>query len=262
MTVSLIKTSSPNISKIPQHVAIVMDGNGRWAARRFLPRTSGHIEGIQAACRIAENCGKLGVRYLTLFAFSSENWRRPPNEVSVLMCLFCQALEREVDRLKAQGIRLHIIGDLSVFENNLQDLILDAQARTAHNNRMHLTIAANYGGRWDIIQAVRALLIQDPNLINNPQLINEESLSHHLSMSWAPEPDLFIRTGGEHRISNFLMWQLTYTELYFTDSYWPDFSNRELEMTFEWYKNRERRFGQTSEQLFGKRADYLKEIIL
>lgn len=239
----------PSVQAIPQHVAIIMDGNGRWATRRLLPRTAGHTKGVQAVRRVVEACGRLGVRYLTLFAFSSENWRRPADEVSLLMRLFVQALEREVDRLADQGVRLHVVGDITLFESRLQELILDVQARTAHNDRLHLTIAANYGGRWDILQATRAMLLTEPSLAQNPQHIDEERLSRHLSMAWAPEPDLFIRTGGEQRISNFLIWQLAYTELYFTDSYWPDFGAKELEIAFEWYRTRERRFGRTSAQL-------------
>lgn len=239
----------PATQEVPRHVAIIMDGNGRWATRRHLPRTAGHAKGVQAVRRVVEACGRRGVRYLTLFAFSSENWRRPAEEVSLLMRLFVQALEREVDKLNEQGVRLHIVGDLSLFEPRLQSLILDAQARTAHNDHLHLTVAANYGGRWDVLQATRAMLIQQPDLANDPQRIDEAHLSQHLSMSWAPEPDLFIRTGGEQRISNFLIWQLAYTELYFTDHYWPDFGATELDAAFEWYRARERRFGRTSAQL-------------
>src|SRR5690606_9399030 len=182
-------------------------------------------------------------------AFSSENWRRPADEVSLLMRLFVQALEREVDKLQEQGVRLHVVGDLSAFEPRLQDLIGQAQARTAANDKLHLCVAANYGGRWDILQATRAMLQARPELAADPARIDEAALTPHLSMSWAPEPDLFIRTGGEQRISNFLVWQLAYTELYFTDQYWPDFGAAELDAAFEWYRNRERRFGRTSEQL-------------
>jgi len=239
----------PVTTSIPRHVAIIMDGNGRWASKRLLPRTAGHARGVQSVRSTVEVCGKLGVKYLTLFAFSSENWRRPADEVSLLMRLFVQALEREVSRLQDQGVRLRVVGDLTAFEPKLQQLIAQAQAKTAHNDQLHLTIAANYGGRWDILQAMQKMIRTKPELARQPELINELALSEHLSMSWAPEPDLFIRTGGEQRVSNFLIWQLAYTELFFTDCYWPDFDSDELKKAFEWYRNRERRFGRTSAQL-------------
>ncbi len=241
--------SVPDSRATPRHVAIIMDGNGRWATRRHLPRTAGHAKGVQAVRRVVEACGRAGVEYLTLFAFSSENWRRPVDEVSLLMRLFVQALEREVDKLQEQGVRLHVVGDLSAFEPRLQDLIQQAQARTAGNDRLHLCVAANYGGRWDILQATRAMLAARPELAAQPDQIDEGALTPHLSMAWAPEPDLFIRTGGEQRISNFLIWQLAYTELYFTDRYWPDFGAEEIQAAFDWYQGRERRFGRTSAQL-------------
>lgn len=239
----------PVTSTVPQHVAIIMDGNGRWAAKRLLPRTAGHARGVQSVRSAVETCGKLGVRYLTLFAFSSENWRRPADEISLLMRLFVQVLEKEVLRLQEKGVRLRVVGDLSAFEPRLQELIEQAQSKTAHNDQLHLTIAANYGGRWDILQAMRRMLQASPELAQNTEQINEPALTEHLSMAWAPEPDLFIRTGGEQRISNFLIWQLAYTELFFTDCYWPDFNSDELKKAFEWYRNRERRFGRTSAQL-------------
>jgi len=239
----------PVTGAIPTHVAIVMDGNGRWAHARLLPRTAGHAKGVQSVRRAVETCGAAGVKYLTLFAFSSENWRRPAEEVSLLMRLFVQALEREVARLQEQGVRLHVVGDLSAFEPKLQELIAQAQEKTAHNDKLHLTIAANYGGRWDILQATRALLRARPELAANPSDLDETSLAPYLSMAWAPEPDLFIRTGGEQRISNFLIWQMAYTELYFTECYWPDFGEAELHKSFEWYRTRERRFGRTSAQV-------------
>lgn len=196
-----------------------------------------------------EACGRLGVEYLTLFAFSSENWRRPTDEVKLLMRLFIQTLEKQVDKLNEQGVRLYIVGDLSAFEPRLQELINDAQLRTQHNTALHLTIAANYGGRWDILQAMRKTLEQHPELSTNPDSLDESMLSAHLAMSFAPEPDLFIRTGGEQRISNFMIWQLAYTELYFSDDFWPDFGSKQLEAAFEWYRTRERRFGRTSAQI-------------
>ncbi|VFR48334.1 Undecaprenyl diphosphate synthase [plant metagenome] len=239
----------PDTRAVPRHVAIIMDGNGRWATQRLLPRTAGHAKGVQAVRRVVEACGRHGVEYLTLFAFSSENWRRPADEVSLLMRLFVQALEREVDKLEEQGVRLRVVGDLSAFEPRLQDLILAAQARTEHNTALTLSVAANYGGRWDILQATREMLRARPELAADPARIDEAALAPYLSMAWAPEPDLFIRTGGEQRISNFLVWQLAYTELYFTDRYWPDFGHEEIAAAFQWYQTRERRFGRTSAQL-------------
>jgi undecaprenyl diphosphate synthase len=243
--------TAPELPTLPRHVGIIMDGNGRWATRRHLPRTAGHAKGVQAVRRVVEACGRRGVGYLTLFAFSSENWRRPADEVSLLMRLFVQALEREVDKLEEQGVRLRVVGDLSPFEPRLRDLIQAAQDRTAHNDKLHLTVAANYGGRWDVLAATRAMLLARPELAAEPERIDEAMLASHLSMAWAPEPDLFIRTGGEQRISNFMIWQLAYTELYFTDQYWPDFDAGALDAAFAWYAARERRFGRTSAQVRG-----------
>lgn len=234
---------------MPAHVAIIMDGNGRWAKQRLMPRTAGHARGVQAVRRTVEACGQRGVRFLTLFAFSSENWRRPQQEVSLLMRLFVQALEKEVDKLIEQGVRLRVVGDLSAFDGHLRDLIHQAERRTEHLSTLTLTIAANYGGRWDILQAMRRLLIDAPELADEPTALDESRLDPYLAMAYAPEPDLFIRTGGEQRISNFLIWQLAYTELYFTPTYWPDFNATELDAAFQWYRGRERRFGRTSEQL-------------
>lgn len=239
----------PEVSDIPEHVAIIMDGNGRWATKRHLPRSAGHARGVQSVRNALEYFGALGTRYLTLFAFSSENWRRPSEEVNLLMGLFVQALEREVDELSSKGVRLRVIGDVSRFEPKLQRMIQRAQDNTAHNEAFHLTIAANYGGRWDILQATQKMLSLDPALIDNPSLIDEDGLARHLSMAWAPEPDLFIRTGGEQRISNFLIWQLAYTELYFTDKYWPEFDAGDMDAAVQWYRHRERRFGRTSAQI-------------
>ncbi|OWT65492.1 polyprenyl diphosphate synthase [Candidimonas nitroreducens] len=241
--------SIPSDVSVPRHVAVIMDGNGRWATKRFLPRTAGHARGVQAVRRVLEACGQRGVEYLTLFAFSSENWRRPEEEVSLLMRLFIQTLEKEVDKLERQGVRLRVVGDLSAFEPKLQGLIHAAERRTEANSTLNLTIAANYGGRWDILQAMQALLRARPELAARPEAIDEALYAQYLSMAWAPEPDLFIRTGGEQRISNFLIWQLAYTELYFTDGYWPDFDAKELDAAFEWYRGRERRFGRTSAQV-------------
>lgn len=223
-----------------------MDGNGRWAKQRFLPRIAGHKRGVEAVRNTVRACGDAGVEYLTLFAFSSENWRRPADEVSFLMQLFIGALEQEVEKLHKNGIRFKVIGDLSRFEPKLVDLIRDAERLTQDNDRLTLTIAANYGGRWDILQAANRMLKEHPGLASG---FGENDLAPYLSLNYAPEPDLFIRTGGEQRISNFLLWQLAYTELYFTDLLWPDFDAQVLDSAIASYRQRERRFGRTSEQL-------------
>jgi undecaprenyl diphosphate synthase len=232
-----------------RHVAIIMDGNGRWATRRRLPRVAGHSRGVDSVRSAIETCGRRGVRFLTLFAFSSENWRRPPEEVSTLMRLFVSALRNDVDKLRENGVRLRVVGRVSDFDPELRQLIQHAEAATAGNDRLHLTVCASYGGRWDIVQAVRALLAAQPALAATPERIGEDELARHLALAFAPEPDLLIRTGGEQRISNFLLWQLAYTELYFTDLLWPDFDSAALEEAFAWYYGRERRFGRTSAQL-------------
>jgi len=237
----------PKVAGIPRHIAIIMDGNGRWATKRFLPRVAGHSQGLDAVRDIVKACGDLGVEYLTLFAFSSENWRRPPEEVGFLMKLFLNALEKEISRLHRNNVCLRLIGDLSRFDAEIQDRVSTAVNQTANNTGLNLTIAANYGGRWDVIQGIQSCLKQHPNL--NPDNLTEELLTPYLAMSYAPEPDLFIRTGGEQRISNFLLWQLAYTELYFTDVLWPDFDAKELTKSFASYRDRERRFGRTSAQV-------------
>ena len=226
-----------------------MDGNGRWAKKRFLPRVAGHVKGVELVREMVRTCLERGIQHLTLFAFSSENWRRPQDEVSLLMQLFVKALEQEVEKLDRNGVRLRIIGDLSPFDSRLRQLILDAQDKTAVNTRLELTIAANYGGRWDIMQAVNRMLAAQPEKCAG---WTEADLEPWLSMSYAPEPDLFIRTGGEERISNFLLWQLAYTELYFTPTLWPDFNTAEFDKAIASYQQRERRFGRTSEQLVEK----------
>ena len=238
----------PAAIAVPRHVAIIMDGNGRWARKRYMPRFSGHAKGVEMVRETVRSCLERGVEFLTLFAFSSENWRRPPEEVSLLMQLFVKALEQEVDKLDRNGVRLRIIGDLSRFEKGLRELIVAAEARTASNTRLQLTIAANYGGRWDIMQAVNAMLRAQPGKQSG---WTEADLESFLSMSFAPEPDLFIRTGGEERISNFLLWQLAYTELYFTGTLWPEFERAEFDRAIASFQKRERRFGRTGEQLVG-----------
>lgn len=236
----------PKVSAVPDHIAIIMDGNGRWARKRFMPRVAGHSRGVDALRNVIRACIDRGVGYLTVFAFSSENWRRPVEEVSFLMQLFLKSLQKEVDRLHANGIRFRIIGDLSRFDPSLVTMIRDAEALTAENTRFNLTIAANYGGRWDILDAVEKMLARNPEKRDG---FTEEDLTAELSTRFAPEPDLFIRTGGEKRISNFLLWQLAYSELYFTDTLWPDFDAAALDLAIASYKGRERRFGRTSEQL-------------
>ena len=230
---------------VPRHIAIIMDGNGRWAKRRLLPRVAGHRKGVETLRDVIRACADRGVAHLTVFAFSSENWRRPQEEVTLLMELFMRALENEVTRLHENNIRFRLIGDLSGFSERIQPLIRDAEALTCNNTRLTFTVAANYGGRWDIVQAVKKLM--SVGLAADD--IDEAALAQQLSLSDAPEPDLFIRTGGEKRISNFLMWQLAYTELYFTDALWPDFNAKALDEAIESYRTRERRFGRTSEQV-------------
>jgi undecaprenyl diphosphate synthase len=236
----------PEAPAVPRHVAMIMDGNGRWAKKRFMPRIMGHKRGVETVRDTVKSCIDLGVEYLTLFAFSSENWRRPPDEVSFLMGLFMEALKREVIKLHDNHIRLIIIGDRSRFDPLLLKEIHAAEKLTEHNTRLTLTIAANYGGRWDMINAVQRMLQVHPE---KAQGFDEPDLATYLSMAYAPEPDLFIRTGGEQRISNFLLWQLAYTELYFTDTLWPDFDRKEFQRAIDSYQHRERRFGRTSEQL-------------
>lgn len=236
----------PTAAEIPKHIAVIMDGNGRWARKRFLPRVAGHKRGVETVRDLVKYCVTLKVEYLTLFAFSSENWRRPTEEVSYLMGLFMHALKREVAKLHQNNIKLIMIGDRSRFDAELVAQIEASEQLTAGNTGLVLTIAANYGGRWDVLQAVNKMQLAAPQLTG---FYREDHLTPYLSMSYAPEPDLFIRTGGETRISNFLLWQLAYTELYFTDTLWPDFNEAAFNLAIQSYQNRERRFGRTSEQL-------------
>ena len=238
----------PEARAVPRHVAIIMDGNGRWARHRRLPRVAGHRRGVESVRAIVGACVDRGVSYLTLFAFSSENWRRPPDEVSILMDLFMRALEQEVAKLHENGIRFKVAGDLSRFDRRIRELIAEGEALTAANARLTLTIAANYGGRWDIGQAARRYFAAHPDALKSGAF-TPEAIEPYLAMAYAPEPDLFIRTGGEQRISNFLLWQLAYSELYFTDMLWPDFDAIALNAAIDWYRKRERRFGRTSEQV-------------
>ena len=234
----------PKDREVPRHVAIIMDGNGRWAKKRLLPRVAGHKRGVESVRATVKACAEQGVEFLTLFAFSSENWRRPAEEVSLLMQLFIRALEQEVTKLDSNGIRFRVVGDIAAFDDRIIELIRRGEELTAKNTGLTLTIAANYGGRWDMLQAANRCREEDPQAA-----ITEERLAAKLSMAYAPEPDLFIRTGGEQRVSNFLLWQLAYTELYFTDALWPDFGAAALEEAFASFRRRERRFGRTSEQV-------------
>jgi len=245
----MTRTAADRPPALPRHVAIIMDGNGRWATARHLPRVAGHNRGVDAVRRVTEACGRRGVEFLTLFAFSSENWRRPADEVGTLMRLFVTALQKEVERLHENGVRLRIVGDRGSLDPQLQQLIAQAEERTAGNSRLHLTVCASYGGRWDLLQAVRSMLAREPQLAQRPHDIDEARLATHLALSFAPDPDLLIRTGGERRISNFLLWQLAYAEIYFSDQLWPDFDAVALEAALAWYAQRERRFGRTSAQL-------------
>jgi len=245
----------PDVACVPRHIAIIMDGNGRWAKKRFMPRVMGHQRGVETFREIVKACCDLKIEYLTVFAFSSENWRRPPEEVGFLMKLFLKMLKREVAKLHENNIRLKIIGDRSRFDEKIRQAMQDGEQLTAGNTLLTLTIAANYGGRWDMMQAVRAMLKDQPHLA---QTFGEEDLQPYLSLGDAPEPDLFIRTGGEQRISNFMLWQLAYTELYFTDVLWPAFDRKELETAIASYQKRERRFGRTSEQLHAQSEQGVK----
>lgn len=246
----LFKSSTqevPDVVSVPRHIAMIMDGNGRWAKKRLLPRVAGHKQGVETLREMVKLCDQLGVRYLTLFAFSSENWRRPPDEVSFLMNLFLTVLDREVSKLEKKGIRLKLIGRRDRFAPEIVRMIEAAEARTAANTGLTLTIAVDYGGRWDVLQATQALLRDRPGFAE--EVLDETVLTPYLAMAYAPEPDLFVRTGGEARISNFLLWQLAYTELYFTPVLWPDFDQAQLMLAIDSYRQRERRFGRTSEQL-------------
>ena len=233
----------PEHTNVPRHVAVIMDGNGRWAKKRFLPRFMGHKRGLDVLEEMCRVCDDAGVRYLTVFAFSTENWRRPTEEVSFLMGLFLTALQKKVIDMNKNGVRLRIIGDRSRFSPEIQQSIIQAETLTQNNTGITLSIAADYGGRWDILQAANALIAQDKTHIT------EDDLSAKLMLGDAPEPDLFIRTGGETRISNFMLWQMAYAEFYFTDVLWPDFNINEMHKAFASFTQRERRFGRTSEQL-------------
>ena len=232
----------------PAHVAVIMDGNGRWAKARGLLRTAGHKAGLDAAREVIEHCATRGVGALTLFTFSSENWRRPQSEVSRLMELFLGALGKDVRELHQNGIRVSFIGNRGAFSNRLQQGMAEGEALTAGNHRMVLNVAVGYGGRWDIVEAARAFAVDVAAGNARPDELNERRLAGALSLGAGTDPDLFIRTGGEKRISNFLLWNLAYTELYFTDLLWPDFRKAALDEALDWFAGRQRRFGLTQEQ--------------
>jgi undecaprenyl diphosphate synthase len=243
-----LSATPPSFGKTaPQHIAIVMDGNRRWAREHGLPVAVGHANGARKVRSVVQDCSDRGVRHLTLFAFSTENWRRPQEEVSSLMGLLALYLQKEVKDMNSKGVRLRVIGDASRFDKRIQALIRDAEANTAHNDTINLTIAANYGGRQDIVSGVKAWQAANPGLSIND--LDEESLRPHLSLPGAPEPDLLIRTGGESRVSNFMLWQMAYTEMFFTDVLWPGFSARVLDDAINWFGSRDRRFGSSSPEL-------------
>ena len=234
---------------IPKHIAIVMDGNGRWARQKHRPRFMGHKKGVEAVREIVKACSLLNIECLSLFAFSSENWKRPEEEIKNLMGLFMMALEREAKSLARNNVRLQIIGDLSHFSEKLQKKIEQVEALTKDSDGLRLIVAANYGGRWDIARSMQAIAKKVESGAVAIDSISEEDISNHITTQGLPDPDLFIRTGGEKRISNFLLWQMAYTELYFTDVLWPDFGKAELQKALDDYASRQRRFGKTSEQV-------------
>jgi len=239
---------------MPRHVAVIMDGNGRWARRRGMPRVAGHRKGVERVRDLVVACGDHGIPYVTVFAFSSENWRRPPQEISLLKELFFSALEREISKLHKNGVRFRVIGAVEAFGDDLVRGIRSAEALTQDNDKLTLTVAANYGGRWDIAQAAAALALKAQRGEIDPADITPETLEPFLSLHGMPEPDLFIRTGGEQRISNFLLWQLAYTELYFTPVLWPDFDRSQFEEALASFRSRQRRFGLTGEQIEARHA--------
>lgn len=239
-------------SSTPRHVAVVMDGNGRWAKKRFLPRAAGHRAGVNATRLIVENCADRGIEALTVFAFSSENWKRPKKEVDSLMSIFISTLKNEMNKLKRQNVCVRFIGDRHSFSDELQAVMSETEIQTAENTGLMLSIAANYGGRWDIAEACKHIAQKVAAGELSPADIDESLVSEEVSLAGLPEIDLFIRTGGERRISNFLMWQLAYTELYFTDTLWPDFNGATLDEAIAWYGTRQRRFGKTSAQVTDK----------
>jgi len=235
--------------KVPKHVAIIMDGNGRWASQRGLPRGAGHKAGVKVLRGIVEHCARIGIEVLTVFAFSSENWNRPRQEVDLLMELFLTSLKSEVDDLHKNNIMLKFIGDREEFPGKLKELISVTETKTGNNSGLKLVIAANYGGRWDITRACKRIVDNVVNNVMDPADIDEFTIHKYLSLGDLPDPDLFIRTGGEQRISNYLLWYCAYSELYFTEVLWPDFSGEVFDKALQWFEGRQRRFGRTGEQL-------------
>lgn len=234
---------APDASVVPRHVAIVMDGNGRWARKRFMPRVYGHKVGVDTLVRTVQACAERGIEYLSVFAFSSENWKRPSDEVSGLMSLVLVAVSKYLAKLAGDGVRIRIVGDRSAVSDKLRAAWEEAEQLTAHNTRITLSVAFNYGGRWDVVQACRSIVEAG----TPAELIDEALLSRHMAMSYAPDPDLFIRTGGEIRISNFMLWQTAYSELHFTPCLWPDFGDAEIDAALASYARRDRRFGEVRE---------------
>jgi undecaprenyl diphosphate synthase len=247
--VSVSEPTLPARANIPQHVAVIMDGNGRWARKRSLPRHAGHRSGVKSVRQIVENSARHGVEYLTLFAFSSENWRRPEEEVGMLMSLFLEALRREVAELHKNKVRLRFIGERESLDSKLIEKIENAEALTAENTGLRLQVAVAYGGRWDIVNAARSVARKAVSGELDADAINESTLAAELQLGGLPDPDLLIRTGGEQRISNFLLWNLAYAELWFTDVLWPDFGAAEFDAALEYFSRRQRRYGHTGEQL-------------
>jgi undecaprenyl diphosphate synthase len=243
-------SSPPNPN--PRHIAIIMDGNGRWAQQRYMPRAMGHQAGVKTVRKVVEYCAHHKIEVLSLFAFSSENWRRPETEVSLLMALFMATLQREIDKLDRNNIRLRFIGDRSAFPEKLQTKMAEGEAQTANNTALTLVIAANYGGHWDMCQAFEKITAKIASGELSQQDISESLIEQHLSTAGLPEPDLFIRTGGEQRVSNFMLWQLAYTEMYFTPTLWPDFGQTTLDEAINSFKGRQRRFGHTGEQVLNQ----------
>lgn len=242
-----LKQSGP----IPVHIAVIMDGNGRWAKKRGLPRIAGHHEGVESVRDTVEACGQLGVNHLTLYAFSTENWKRPKEEVSLLMRLLVQALRDETDRLHRNNVKVHAIGEISALPREVQAELFEAIDKTKHNTGLRLYLALSYSGRWEIARAIKTMVAEAGEGKLLPGQVTESLISQHLSTAGAPDPDLLIRTSGEFRISNFLLWQLAYTEIFISPLLWPDFRRAELYRAIEDFQKRERRFGMVSEQLDG-----------
>lgn len=241
--------SETSMIDLPRHIAVVMDGNGRWANKRHLPRAAGHKAGVNATRKLVENCAKNRIEALTIFAFSSENWNRPEDEVSHLMSLFISTISIEVKKLHKKNVRVRFIGDRTRFAEKLQKSINQSESLTSQNTGLQLNIAANYGGRWDVVEACKSLLRDVVDNDKDISAIDEASFDQYVALADLPAPDLFIRTGGEQRISNFLIWQTAYSELFFVDTLWPDFSEIELNDALKWYAGRQRRFGKTGQQM-------------